>query len=49
MEKNTPTLVLLKDLNNDDGKKTDAAYAGAVLVLKVLPVFRLLFPTSCVE
>ena len=49
MVKNIPILVLFKDLSNDDGKKTDAAYAGAVLVLEVLPVFRLLFPTSCVE
>ena len=49
MEKNIPTLVLFKDLNNDDGKKTDAAYAGAVLMLEVLPVFGLQFPTSCVE
>lgn len=48
MEKKIPILVLLKDLNNDDGKKTDAAYAG-VEMLEVFPVFRLPFPTSCVE
>ena len=49
MVKIIPTLVLFIDLNNDDGKKTDAAYAGAVLMLEVLAVFRLLFPTSCAE
>ena len=49
MEKNTPTLVLFKDLNTDDGKKTDAVNSVVLEMLEVLSVFWLLFPTSCVE